>query len=128
MSNEPGIEEEGLRSRNAQHSDSTEMVRHRIREAASELIGGADLTPADDLHPDNGLYAWSQTFSEAVKETDPHKLHEKVAAAEAAIFHRLQDLAEANGAEREIMALRKATDALLSLKTDVLRFPDWRHS
>jgi hypothetical protein len=78
------------------------------------------------LTPDHKLYAWSPTFSQAVKEKDPQKLQEKVAAAEAAIFNRLQDLAQGNGAEIEIIALREASNIILSLKTDVLRFPDWR--
>jgi hypothetical protein len=81
---------------------------------------------ATNLTPDHKLYAWSQTFSQAVKEKDPQKLQEKVAAAEAAIFNRLQDLAQGNGAEIEIIALREASNIILSLKTDVLRFPDWR--
>lgn len=89
-------------------------------------IEGADLTHRNELDPDHNLYVWSQTFSEAVREKDLQKLQEKVAAAEAAIFTRLQDLAQGNGAEMEIMALREASNALLSLKTDVLRFPDWR--
>lgn len=84
------------------------------------------MTHPNDLGPDHQLYAWSQTFSEAVTEKDPQKLREKVSAAEAAIFHRLQDLAQSDGAEAEIIALRKASDILLSLKTDVLKFPDWR--
>lgn len=80
----------------------------------------------NELNADHNLYVWSQTFSEAVKEKDPQKLQEKVAAAEAAIFNRLQSLTQGNGAEIEIIALREASDTLLSLKTDVLRFPDWR--
>lgn len=84
------------------------------------------MTHFNELNPDRGLYAWSLTFSEALKEKDPQKLQKKVAAAEAAIFTRLQDLTQANGAETEIIALREASNTLLSLKTDVLRFPDWR--
>ena len=84
------------------------------------------MTHRNELNPDLTLYVWSQTFSEAVKEKDPQKLQEKVAAAEAAIFNRLQGLAQGNGAEIEITALREASDTLLSLKTEVLRFPDWR--
>jgi hypothetical protein len=84
------------------------------------------LTHRNEVNPDHTLYVWSQAFSEAVREKDPQKLQEKVAAAEAAIFNRLQDLTQGNGAEIEITALREASDTLLSLKTDVLRFPDWR--
>lgn len=84
------------------------------------------MTHPNDLGPDQNIYAWSQTFSEAVIEKDPQKLQEKVSAAEAAIFHRLQDLAQSDGAEAETIALRKASEILLSLKTDVLKFPDWR--
>jgi len=80
----------------------------------------------NELGPDYKPYTWSQTFSDAIEEKDPQKLQEKVAAAEAAIFSRLQGLARSNGAEAEIIALRKASDTLLSMKTDVLKFPDWR--
>ena len=86
------------------------------------------MTHPNDLDPDHKLYVWSQTFSEAIREKDPRKLQEKVSAAEAAIFHRLQDLARSDRAEAETIALRKASDILLSLKTDVLKFPDWRQS
>jgi hypothetical protein len=55
-------------------------------------------------------------------------LKEKIAAAETAIFERLQALAAKNSHSQsaEVLELRKASEALLALKTDVLRFPDWR--
>ena len=85
------------------------------------------MTHPDDRNFVAGLYSWSQTFSEAVNEKDPGKLREKVAAAETAIFNRLQALTEGD-AGIELMALREASRTLLSLKTRVLQFPDWRQS
>ena len=84
------------------------------------------VTHLNELDPHHKLYPWSQVFSDAVKEKSPQALREKIAAAETAIFNRLQDLARSNGAEAETIALREASDILLSLKTDVLKFPDWR--
>jgi hypothetical protein len=108
-----------------------QTLRNRQRTNRRSLFnvrkGGTIKEQTGVTHPnEHKLYVWSQTFSEAVTEEDPQKLREKVSAAEAAIFHRLQDLAQSDGAEAEIIALRKASDILLSLKTDVLKFPDWR--
>lgn len=69
---------------------------------------------------------WKEMVAEAVSETDPQQLREKVAAAEAAIFQRLQRLANSKGSHTEMRELRAASDRLLALKTDVLKFPDWR--
>jgi hypothetical protein len=81
-----------------------------------ELIG------TDHLGPH-----WKEMVAEAVSETDPRQLREKVAAAEAAIFQRLQRLATSSkGSQTEMRELRAASDRLLALKTDVLKFPGWR--
>jgi len=72
-------------------------------------------------------HAWKNLVAEAVAESIPKKLQEKIAVAEAAIFERLQALAaNSHPHSAEIRELREASAALLALKTDVLRFPDWR--
>lgn len=69
---------------------------------------------------------WKEMVAEVVSETDPQQLREKVAAAEAAIFQRLQRLAmNSGGSHTEMRELRAASDRLFALKTDVLKFPDW---
>jgi hypothetical protein len=71
-------------------------------------------------------HAWRAIYAEAIAETDPQKLKDKVAAAEAAIFHRLQVLAQNSGPAGEQSSLREAADILLGLKTDVLNYPGWK--
>jgi hypothetical protein len=80
----------------------------------------------DEHNSDHKNYAWSQAFCDALEEKDPQKLNDKLVAAEAAIFNRLQALAQSDGSNSEIVALREASNALLTLKTHVLKFPDWR--
>lgn len=69
---------------------------------------------------------WRAIYADAIAEKNPRKLQPKVAAAEAAIFHRLQELAQNSGSDGEQSALRNAAAALLSLKTDILNYPGWR--
>ncbi len=59
-------------------------------------------------------------------ETNPDELREKVAEAEAAIFVRLQVLAKSSNGAVEKQALQDASQLLLSLKKEALKFPDWR--
>jgi hypothetical protein len=69
--------------------------------------------------------AWQKICQEALVELDPNKLKERVAAAEAAVFMRSQELAPSSDAQAERQALRDATRSLRFLKRDVLKFPDW---
>lgn len=72
-------------------------------------------------------HAWKNLVADAVAESSPKMLQEKIALAEAAIFERLQALAaNSHPQSAEIRELREASAALLALKTDVLKFPDWR--
>lgn len=63
---------------------------------------------------------------EALVEQDPEKLTERVAEAEAAVFLRLQDLARVQESSAERLALHDASEALLILKRDGLKFPHWK--
>jgi hypothetical protein len=80
----------------------------------------------EDLAPDHHEFEWKKTLQEALVEVNPEKLSEKVAEAEAAIFHRLQALDQSSSSSEERHALQDASNALLTLKREVLKFPDWR--
>ena len=67
-------------------------------------------------------FLWQDTIEAAVNESDPKKRQERVYDAEAAIFSRLQELAQ-NGEERQ--AINDACKTLWILKRDALGFPDW---
>ena len=79
-----------------------------------------------DHRAEHGQMSWRDVFTAAMAEKDPQKLNDKVAAAEAAIFERLQHLTQNSHSGEERLALREASEALLALKTEVLKFPDWR--
>lgn len=72
--------------------------------------------------------AWQQEYEALIHESDPEKLLARVHAAEAAIFNRLQKLAQnsdspEHNAERQ--AIADAIGVLRVLKRDKLQFPDW---
>jgi hypothetical protein len=71
-------------------------------------------------------FEWQAIVQEATLELDPEKLRAKIAEAESIIFRRLQILGEDGGANAERNALHDASNTLLSLKREVLKFPDWR--
>ena len=69
---------------------------------------------------------WKKLVKEAVVEVNPERLKEKVAEAEAAIFQRLQALQRNSGSSAELHALQDASNTLLVLKREVLKYPDWK--
>ena len=72
---------------------------------------------------------WKEMVAEAMAESNPATLPEKIATAESAIFERLQTLATNSYSESvEVRELHEASNALLALKTSVLKFPDWRQA
>jgi hypothetical protein len=71
--------------------------------------------------------AWQTAYHDALRETDPAKLHHRVEAAEEAMYKRLQELASGQvlGAAElaramEAEALNKAARGQLVLKRDKL--------
>ena len=80
----------------------------------------------ETLVPDDQKFEWKKPLQEALVELDPQKLKDKVAKAEAAIFLRLQTLSRNSDEVAGKQALQDASLLLLSLKTEVLKFPDWR--
>jgi len=80
----------------------------------------------ENLVPDNNRFEWQKPFQKALVETNPDKLKEMVVEAEAAIFLRLQALAQSSNGAAEKQALQDASQLLLSLKREALKFPDWK--
>jgi len=82
-----------------------------------------------DSAPSNLRYpAWQREYEAALHEPDPKKLLERVHAVEAAIFYRLQELAQTSenpDYKAEELAITEALRTLRVLKRDKLQFPDW---
>lgn len=79
----------------------------------------------ENLSLDGNNLEWKKMFQEALVEVNPEKLKEKIAESEAAIFQRLQALQPSSDNVEELRALQDAANALLVLKREVLKFPDW---
>jgi hypothetical protein len=58
-------------------------------------------------------------------EFDRNKLHDRVEAAETAIFKRLQSLSQNSDHNAERQAIQDALSRLRVLKNQILGFPDW---
>ncbi len=68
-------------------------------------------------------YPWQRLLQDAIDETDLQKLPEKLAAAEGAIFLRWQQLTDSHNHYNESEALRLASEELLKLQTQRLKWP-----
>ena len=66
---------------------------------------------------------WQNLLQEAVNEPNSGRLSEKVQAAEAAIFLRLQELSVLPGNQQELEALQNACEELLEIQTQRLKWP-----
>jgi hypothetical protein len=82
--------------------------------------------PVENPAPHQNKFEWQGIIHEALVELDLDKLRAKIAEAESAIFNRLQALGETAGGAEERHALQDASNTLLTLKREVLKFPDWR--
>ena len=71
---------------------------------------------------------WEKAVQAALIETDETQLKKKVADAEAAIFQRLQELADSSDSAEERQALADACHSLLVVKKEVPKFPVWSGS
>lgn len=79
----------------------------------------------ENLGYDHNQSGWKKLVQEALVEVNPDKLKDKVSEAEAAIFERLQALERSSESAEEMHALQDASNTLLVLKREVLKFPDW---
>lgn len=75
---------------------------------------------ASSKHPD-----WQREFEAALLERDPRVLRERVDAAEAAIFLRLQSLADGPPEPAEREAISNALRTLRTFQREKLGYPDW---
>ena len=69
------------------------------------------------------LYKWQEPYQAALLETDPKRLKDKIAAAEAAIFTRFQELAHESDHSLERTSLEDALNAIRVLQTERLDYP-----
>lgn len=67
---------------------------------------------------------WQRLYQKAIAESDPERLPEEIARAEAAILSRLKKLTPDEADELERRAIRDALIALRALK--VQHFPGWK--
>jgi hypothetical protein len=67
---------------------------------------------------------WQREFEAALVDGDPQTLRQRVDAAEAAIFQRLQSIV--SGDERT--AMRDAVGKLRAIQKSKLGYPDWNKS
>jgi hypothetical protein len=68
---------------------------------------------------------WQRQFEAALLERDPRKLRQRIDAAEAAIFLRLQALADSLPEHGEKEAISDAIRALRLLQREKLGYPEW---
>ena len=67
--------------------------------------------------------SWRETYQKTQRENDQTRLSDLVAATEAAMFIRLQELSNSAGHHNERRELEAATRSLLRVKTDKLGWP-----
>jgi len=66
---------------------------------------------------------WQREFDAAVREGDPQSLRQRVDAAEAALFLRLQALAGSAGGHAELQAISDAMRTLRAIQKEKLGYP-----
>ena len=68
---------------------------------------------------------WQNEYAAALVELDREKLPQRVAAAETAIFNRLQAISQSADNRAERQAIQDALANLRVLMREKLAFPDW---
>ena len=68
---------------------------------------------------------WQREFEAALREGDAQSLRQRVDAAEAALFLRLQALEGSAAGHEERQAISDAVAALRVIQRDKLGYPDW---
>lgn len=85
-------------------------------------MGDDNALPTSNLEfPD-----WQVQYHAALLETDSKKLQERVLAAEAVIYLRLQVLIHSSDGHAERQAIDDAMRALRCIQTEKLDYPDWK--
>jgi hypothetical protein len=83
------------------------------------------MTAAIAMSPEISYPEWQPQYQTALLEIDREKLPERVAAAETAIYQRLQAISQSSDYQAERQAIEDALSSLRVLKRDSLGFPDW---
>jgi hypothetical protein len=91
---------------------------------ASRLDGTVKMAVATEIHDGWEHPEWQRPVHEALVELDMEKLKVRVAAAEAAIFQRLQALSQIPDHSNERQALSDAVASLRVVKRETLAFPE----
>jgi hypothetical protein len=86
------------------------------------IMGDVSRSSPNIVYPE-----WQHEYQAALLELDNEKLRERVAAAETAIFNRLQAISQGSNNTAERQALEDALASLRVLKRDNLGFPDWEN-
>ena len=82
------------------------------------------MTAAISMSPKISYPEWQQQYQTALLELDREKLPERVAAAETAIYERLQAISRSSDYQAERQAIEDALASLRVLKRNSLEFPD----
>jgi len=95
---------------------------------ATHPVTARTMTQQDSSPSNLRSPGWQREYEASIHEDEPKKLLERIHLAEAAIFNRLQELAQnadnpQSKAERN--AIADALSVLRILKRDKLQFPDW---
>ena len=84
------------------------------------------MTARPDSTPETLKYThWQREFDAAILEGDPKTLRQRVDAAEAALFLRLQALAGNAEGQAEQRAIADAMRTLRAIQKEKLAYPDW---
>jgi hypothetical protein len=84
------------------------------------------MTARPDSTPETLKYPhWQREFDAAIQEGDPKTLRQRVDAAEAALFLRLQALAGNAEGQAEQRAIADAMRTLRAIQKEKLAYPDW---
>jgi hypothetical protein len=83
------------------------------------------MTAAISMSPELFYPEWQQAYQAALLELDRAKLPELFAAAETAIYKRLQAMSQGSDSHADRLAIQDALANLRTLKRDSLGFPDW---
>lgn len=84
------------------------------------------MTTRPDSTPETLKYPqWQREFDAAILEGDPKTLRQRVDAAEAALFLRLQALAGNAEGQAEQQAIADAMRTLRAIQKEKLAYPDW---
>jgi hypothetical protein len=96
----------------------SKLGTHYEQVPVNAVLRMAKVDNHDLLYPE-----WQNPLLQAQLETDPQRVQERVFQAEAAIFARLQELAGSSDRHQESAAISNATEELLRIKTDKLKWP-----